>query len=283
MSTYYSSSSHNIKQKKKRGEDDLQNGAFGGCKRRKKEMSRNKDMFEELGEDLMFMVLSQLDARSAALCLLVSRHWHSVASTDRLWGPKYKAGGGFGRGMAGGEGGFGGGDVGLGWGRRSKCEELWHGKAHIPRMSQTRGLSKLTAYSLSIMDSKRTRITKDDLCDHAWEFHFTTAVPEYWQNLDPYWTGTFPLLRRYFHPDGSQTADPGDKVWGGHESCYSIVTTFVGEGKIKQHYVRINRWPQMSVYRKQDWSWGMSSVLFSYSSILDAYKEGGTGPLHPVV
>ncbi|KAM7249805.1 hypothetical protein ACFE04_019584 [Oxalis oulophora] len=36
-----------------------------------------------------------------------------------------KAGGGFGRGMAGGEGGFGGGDVGLGWGRRSKVTFFW--------------------------------------------------------------------------------------------------------------------------------------------------------------
>ncbi|KAM7264490.1 hypothetical protein ACFE04_002173 [Oxalis oulophora] len=238
-----------------------QNGAFGGgggggrdgrviSSKRACKGKMNKDPFEVLGRDLMFEALSHLDAGSTALCLLVSSDWHGVASSDRLW--------------------------------TSKCEELWHGKAHIPRMSRARGLSKLTAYSLSIMDSKRTHITQDDLCDHAWEFHFTRAVPEYWQNLDPYWTGTFPIMRRYFHPDGSQTADPGDKVWGGHESGYTTVTTFDSEGKIRQHYVRINRWPKMSVSRKQDWSWRMSNILFSYSSIPDAHKEGGTGPLCPV-
>ena len=90
-------------------------------------------------------------------------------------------------------------------------------------------------------------------------------------------------MRRYFHPDGSQTADPGDQVWGGHECCYSIVTSFVGGGKIREHYVRINRWPQMSVFRKPDWSWEMSNHLYCYSSIPDAGKEGGTGPRFPVL
>uniref|UniRef100_A0A7N0TT16 F-box domain-containing protein n=1 Tax=Kalanchoe fedtschenkoi TaxID=63787 RepID=A0A7N0TT16_KALFE len=205
-----------------------------------------QDPLEVFGSDIMMMILSHLDARSVALSLLVSRAWHGVASSDRLW--------------------------------TSKCEELWHGKAHIPRMSQMRGLSKLAAYSISVMDGKRARITRDDLCDHAWYFHFNKAVPEYWLNLDPSWKGTGPPMRRYFHPDGSQTADQDDKVWGGHESCYSVVTGIVGESKIRSHYVRINRWPSMVVARKDDWSWAMSNHLYSYSSIPDADKEGGTGP-----
>jgi hypothetical protein len=109
------------------------------------------------------------------------------------------------------------------------------------------------------------------------------AAPEYWRNLDPYWKGNGPPMHRYFHPDGSQTADPGDKVWGGHESCYSIVTSIIGEGKIREHYVRINRWHPLAVSRKQDWSWEMTNNLFCYSSIPDAYKEGGTGPLFLVM
>lgn len=88
-------------------------------------------------------------------------------------------------------------------------------------------------------------------------------------------------MRRYFHPDGSLTADPGDEVWGGHESCYSIVTSFMGERTIRDHYVRINRWPRMLVVRKEDWSWEMTNNLYCYSTIPDADKEGGTGPLFP--
>lgn len=209
-----------------------------------------KDPLEVFGTDIMLKILSNLDARSVALCLLVSRAWHAVASSDRLWAPK--------------------------------LDELWLGKAHIPRLSQIRGLSKWAAYSLAVMDGKRNRIMKDDLCDHVWEFHFNKAAPEYWRNLDPYWKGTGRPMRRYFHPDGSQSADPGDKVWGGHECCYLTVTSIVGEGKIREHYVRINRWPRMSVSRKQDWSWELSNYLYSYSSIPDADKEGGTGPLYEV-
>ncbi|KAF5738531.1 F-box family protein [Tripterygium wilfordii] len=210
-----------------------------------------KDPLEVLGWELMMMILNKLDARSVALSLLVSRCWYFVASSDRLW--------------------------------TSKCVELWLGKAHIPRLSQVRGLSKLAAYSSSIMDGKRSRITKDDMCDHAWEFHYQKAAPEYWRDLDPYWKGTGPLMRRYFHPDGSQTADSDDNLWGGHESCYSIVTSFVGEGMIREHYVRINRWPQMFVSRKDNWGWELANNLYFYSSVPDAYKEGGTGPLSLVI
>ncbi|XP_041014203.1 uncharacterized protein LOC121257280 isoform X2 [Juglans microcarpa x Juglans regia] len=56
-------------------------------------------------------------------------------------------------------------------------EKLWLGKAHIPRLMQIRGLSKLVAYSLAVTDGKRNRIMKDDLCDHAWEFHFNKTWP----------------------------------------------------------------------------------------------------------
>ncbi|XP_059632264.1 F-box protein GID2-like isoform X2 [Cornus florida] len=187
-----------------------------------------RDPLVVFGSDITMMILSHLDAASVALSLLVSRGWHGVASSDRLW--------------------------------TTKCEELWLGKAHIPRLSLVRGLSKLAAYSLSIMDGKR-------------------EAPEYWRNLDPYWKGTGPPMRRYFHPDGSLTADPGDRVWGGHEACYSVVTSILGDGKIREHYVRINRWPRMHISRKQDWSWEMSNSLYCYSSIPDADKEGGTGPL----
>lgn len=208
-----------------------------------------RDPLIVFGQDIMMMILSYLDARSVALSLLVSRGWHGVASRDALWSPK--------------------------------CEELWLGKAHIPRLSQVKGLSKLAAYLLSVMDGKRTRIMKEDLWDHVWEFRFNKLAPEYWRNLDPYWKGTQPLMHRFFHPDGSQTADPDDKVWGGHESCYSIVTSFLADGKIREHYVRINRWPGLLISRKQDWSWEMSNNIYCYSSVPDADKEGGTGPYFP--
>ncbi|OAY64581.1 hypothetical protein ACMD2_01937, partial [Ananas comosus] len=159
--------------------------------------------------------------------------------------------------------------------------QWWYEIAAADRVwaPKVRGASRLAAYSISIMDGKRARIVKEDLCDHVWEFHFREAAPEYWRNLDPFWNGTAPPMRRYFNLDGSQTADPHDEVWGGHECTYCIVTSYVGDSQIRNHYVRINRWPGMRVSRKEDWSWEMSNNLYCYNSVPDAEKDGGTGPL----
>lgn len=47
-----------------------------------------QDPLDVLGWDLMMKILSNLDARSVALSLLVSRRWHRLASSDRLWSSK---------------------------------------------------------------------------------------------------------------------------------------------------------------------------------------------------
>ncbi|KAF6144350.1 hypothetical protein GIB67_024577 [Kingdonia uniflora] len=230
----------------KRGRSDEEESGDDGVV----EVYVERDPLVVFGSDILLMILKNLDACSVVLSLLVSRGWHGVASRDSLW--------------------------------NIKLEELLLGKAHIPRVSQVRGISKLTAYSYSVMDGKRCRIMKEDLCDHIWEYRFKKIAPEYWRNLDPSWQDKGPPLRRYFHPDGSQTADPGDQVWGGHECSYTIVTSFVDKGNIRQHYVRINKWPQMTVTRKRDWSWELANQIYFYTSIPDADKEGGTGPPLPI-
>jgi hypothetical protein len=47
-----------------------------------------RDPLEVFGTDIMLKILSNLDARSVALSLLVSRGWHAVASSDHIWGAK---------------------------------------------------------------------------------------------------------------------------------------------------------------------------------------------------
>ncbi|KAA8527856.1 hypothetical protein F0562_035275 [Nyssa sinensis] len=48
----------------------------------------HRDPLIVLGSDTMMMILRQLDARSVALSLLISRGWHGVASSDLLWSIK---------------------------------------------------------------------------------------------------------------------------------------------------------------------------------------------------
>ncbi|XP_052289774.1 uncharacterized protein LOC127899761 [Citrus sinensis] len=116
--------------------------------KRKEKLKEGEEEAEELLQDpldvfckdIMLKILKSLNKRSITLSLLVSRTWNGIACSDMLW--------------------------------TSKCEKLWFGKAHIPRLSLIQGLSKLAAYSLSVMDGKHAHITKEDLCDHIWEFHF---------------------------------------------------------------------------------------------------------------
>ena len=69
------------KRKKKRKRQD-------GAEEEKSEVPQ--DPLEVFGSDMMMMILSYLDAPSVALSLLVSRGWHGVASSDRLWSTKVR-------------------------------------------------------------------------------------------------------------------------------------------------------------------------------------------------
>lgn len=52
------------------------------------EEGESTDPLVVLGSDLVTKVLEFLDARSVARLLVVSRRWHDVATSDRLWAPK---------------------------------------------------------------------------------------------------------------------------------------------------------------------------------------------------
>ncbi|CAI9268789.1 unnamed protein product [Lactuca saligna] len=146
-----------------------------------------------------------------------------------------------------------------------KINKLWADKAHLPRFALVEGLSKLNAYTLSIQDGKRVSL-------------FNICGRRVWRNLDPYWRGTRQPMHRYFHDDGSQTADVDDRVWGGNECCYSIVASFLADGNIRKHYVSVNSWPRLSISRRHDWGWEMSNRFYFYSSVPDAYK-----PEQPII
>ncbi|KAK9183171.1 hypothetical protein WN944_026320 [Citrus x changshan-huyou] len=65
-----------------------------------------------------------------------------------------------------------------------------------------------------------------------------------------------------------------------YEHSSQMFSSVVGEEMIREHHVRINRrLPHMFVSRKKDWSWEMSNILYCYSSVPDARRVGGTGPL----
>ncbi|XP_022849418.1 uncharacterized protein LOC111371589 isoform X1 [Olea europaea var. sylvestris] len=63
----------------------------GGRVRKRKNIGEEmelQDPFVAFGSEIMVMILKQLDARSVARSRLISRGWHSIASSDEIWSRK---------------------------------------------------------------------------------------------------------------------------------------------------------------------------------------------------
>ncbi|XP_022849419.1 uncharacterized protein LOC111371589 isoform X2 [Olea europaea var. sylvestris] len=66
----------------------------GGRVRKRKNIGEEmelQDPFVAFGSEIMVMILKQLDARSVARSRLISRGWHSIASSDEIWSRKMSA------------------------------------------------------------------------------------------------------------------------------------------------------------------------------------------------
>jgi hypothetical protein len=93
------------------------------------------------------------------------------------------------------------------WG--SQCNKLWSGKVYVPERCKqllASGQSAL-AYRTSLADSRRTRITADELTSQTLRWRFKAAAGEDWTAFDPYWQGEEPLSLR-FQPDGRVVRQP---------------------------------------------------------------------------
>lgn len=189
------------------------------------------DPFELLCEDVFTVVLSLLDVASLARSVSVCSKWKSIAESDFLW--------------------------------EKHCWQLWKDKF----TERTRSLNpiepSITAYYLSIEESRRIRITVDDLCSHSWNFWYKREAGNYWVNSDPYWRGLNPM-RRYFHRDGYISADPDDPLWGGHE-CRWNFTEMQDENSLMVS-VRINKWPPLKISRTSCWEWRMENFMVVYQT-----------------
>ncbi|KAL6205998.1 hypothetical protein ACLB2K_023249 [Fragaria x ananassa] len=123
----------------------------------------------------------------------------------------------------------------------------------MPRLLQFRGLSRLAAYSLSVMDSKRSR--------NAYNFQPPQNTGEILiligRALAPSCTATFILMAVKLQIMVMKSGAAMNPV---------IAPLLV--------FLKMDRWPQMFVFRKQDWSWEMSNHLFCYTSIPDSDKAG---------
>lgn len=84
------------------------------------------------------------------------------------------------------------------------CERLWHDKIYVSQ-SARQNPSKILAYQESILDSKRSYITMEELCYETskiiWSFRFKASAGTDWTSVDPWHNGR-PCRKVVFLRDG---------------------------------------------------------------------------------
>ena len=96
---------------------------------------------------------------------------------------------------------------------------LWRDKAYVPlQFRDMLSTEPKAAYKLSLADSKRDCITKEELCGFRWQWRFKESAGDHFLAEDPWWNGRQPRERTY-NEDGSM---------GGH--IYRWVPTRACEG-----------------------------------------------------
>ena len=159
-----------------------------------------------------------------------------------------------------------------------RCIRLWCGKceASVARFRDCQHQTNYQCrYLQSVVDSKRTRITEQELCSLVWALRFKEGVGEDMLRLDPYWehasyselgklvwtqeTVTSIILRK-FHMDGRFTVQPGTSdslhIWAQQMQIpIRWRLTKSREGK-RGHFLKLNQWPSSRSQRNPcNWGW----------------------------
>ena len=133
-------------------------------------------------DEIITSILIQLgDHKWIVVCSRVSKLWNSLARQNIVW--------------------------------RCLCIRLWADKVTVPpnfRSVHDAGQSR-EAFIGSLLDSKRTSITTEELTSHRFYFRFKRVAGSYWTEKDPFWTQNDPL-RISFSDRGEVTGFPWDSL-----------------------------------------------------------------------
>ncbi len=121
------------------------------------------------------------DHRWVAVCSYVSKLWNALARQDIVW--------------------------------RDLCITLWSDKVVVPSNFRSLHNSERSkeAFIRSLLDSKRTAITVEELASFVFYFRFKRVAGNYWTEKDPFWNHNQPM-RISFSADGSVTGFPWDAL-----------------------------------------------------------------------
>lgn len=131
-------------------------GKMGGA--RKGRGAATLQRFLDLPSELLTHVFVHVAPKQLVWCSSMSRKLQKIAADDGVW--------------------------------IQKCESLWEKKRYVPEKfwaEKSQPGQARRAYFGSIKDSRRERITADELCSVTWSFRFKKNAGRIWTRDDPYW------------------------------------------------------------------------------------------------
>jgi len=153
------------------------------------------------------------------------------------------------------------------------CNRLWYDKCYVPHSirKQKEENAKL-AYKLSLEDSQRTYIYKEELCGLVWNFRFKEDAGRHWTSSDPWWQGKTPPCIKFTPDGGMKISDGGDcsmneSIASSFENRrWRFVETVAGLTGPPGSFVQVNHFPAYIVSRFKNWGFIMQSCWVIYTS-----------------
>lgn len=133
-------------------------------------------------DEIISIIFMQLCShRCVVVCSETCKLWRMIANQDGIW--------------------------------KDLCIRLWADKAIVPDCFRSMPdiFRSKDAYIGSLLDSKRTSISIEELTTNKFYFRFKQVVGRYWIEQDPFWTKNDPL-RISFRSDGFVNGFPWDAL-----------------------------------------------------------------------
>ncbi|KAI9003002.1 hypothetical protein DFJ74DRAFT_647355 [Hyaloraphidium curvatum] len=174
--------------------------------------------------EVFLHILSFLpSAADLAPCARVSKAWHAAAEDQELWAPL--------------------------------TARLWADKVYVPERFKEmlkEGRAR-DAYRLSLLDSRRDHITKEELCAFTWHWRFKSAAGPPFLLDDP-WHLSQPARQRLYLPDGRM----GGSMYRA-DARWRFVRSAEGRTGPEGRFVRVGETPAAVAGRHANWGWYLQS------------------------
>jgi hypothetical protein len=185
----------------------------------------------ERAEEILLSSFLQLkNYQCLVRCSRVCKFWNTVSRQNSLW--------------------------------RELCISLWSDKVFIPdhfKTLNTSGRSR-EAFINSLMDSKRTAVTSDELSSFLFYFRFKEVAGSYWTDQDPFWQKQEPL-RIKFTPDGRVVGFPWDVLQAKWRFVDNNGRTCQTRGSYMRVSVNDRSVPTYMVSRHSNWGFILQVIL----------------------